>query len=238
MGLFSSISNAFSSLSDLVSPVTSFVSDITGTASSAYSLYNSLSGAGLEDQKELMEYQAALQDQYWRSQYGSRHQLEVEDLKNAGLNPILSATGNSGSAGGVSGSATPNETRSQKLMANAQAQQALQTARLFEANSAKALSDANLNGALTYKANGEAGLQDAYFHLSKLETEARIRQLDSMTRNQDVQTFNAWQYPQNQGRIARELNSLEGFLKRRGFGSNHSPAYSARSGYEIFPNDE
>ena len=100
MGLFSSIGKAITSVTK---PVSSFLSgsglgDIMGFASDALGLYNDFTGNSAKQQKELMDYQAQLQRESWKYQMSNRHQLEVGDLRNAGLNPILSAN----SAGAIS----------------------------------------------------------------------------------------------------------------------------------------
>lgn len=53
------------------------------------------SGAEFMANRYFMEKQQKFQ----REMFGNRHQMEVEDLRRAGLNPILSATGNAGSVG-------------------------------------------------------------------------------------------------------------------------------------------
>ena len=47
---------------------------------------------GNSNAKSQLNYQAQLQRQNWEYAQSNAHQLEVQDLKNAGLNPILSAT--------------------------------------------------------------------------------------------------------------------------------------------------
>lgn len=153
MGFFSGITKVFKKATDFVGDafdsftggtlgkVLDFGSDLVGLGNSAYGLYNAVANNGLQDQKELMAYHAALQNKYWRDQFGSRHQLEVNDLKQAGLNPILSTHSASGVAG-VSANASPNETRSQKLMANAQLQNMITQQQLSRSQSAKNLEEA------------------------------------------------------------------------------------------------
>nr|WAE43783.1 MAG: DNA pilot protein [Microviridae sp.] len=73
------------------------------------------------------------------------HTREVADLRNAGLNPILSATGGQGASspgGSMAVMQNPNE-QSSKIMADA-----------IQNFSAKALSEVKLNNALTSKAGG------------------------------------------------------------------------------------
>lgn len=135
--------------------------NILSFGNSALGLFNDVTGRdarqALNAQKDLMAYQAALQNYYWRDQYGSRHQLEVSDLKKAGLNPILS-THSAGGVAGVSASASPNETKSQRKIAQAQINQLLVQQQLANSQSAKNLQEAEyarirgLNDSLRTKA--------------------------------------------------------------------------------------
>ena len=77
------------------------IGDILGFGSDALGLYNDLTGNSAKIQKELMAYQAQLQNASWKYQMSNRHQLEVGDLRNAGLNPILSANSAGGIAAGI-----------------------------------------------------------------------------------------------------------------------------------------
>lgn len=72
----------------LFSSVGGFLNDITGATS-----------AGQQSQKYALE-SAKLNNQYQKEFAQNAHQWEVQDLKKAGLNPILSAGGNGASASG------------------------------------------------------------------------------------------------------------------------------------------
>ena len=107
MGLFSFISKPFKKIGSLFKKGSSgsndgLASGVTGMISSALNYAGSR--AGLNDQ---FGYNTLLQKQAqdWSYKMASTaHQLEVADMRKAGLNPILSATGGSGaSAPGATG---------------------------------------------------------------------------------------------------------------------------------------
>lgn len=111
MGLFSSLSKTFkhnirssAKYGNLISAagtltgnptLTTIGTGLNALGSSFGSDYNS--AQSVANQKSLMDYQYQLN----RAAYGERHQLEVADLKAAGLNPILSAN-SAGSIGSIS----------------------------------------------------------------------------------------------------------------------------------------
>lgn len=105
MGLFSSIGKAFKKVGSWFKGSSSKVdygSAISGLGSSALNMASS--EKGLRDQ---FQYNTQLQRQAqdWSYKMASTaHQIEVNDMRKAGLNPILSATGGSGaSAPGATG---------------------------------------------------------------------------------------------------------------------------------------
>lgn len=62
--------------------------------------------------------QQELSDQSWRMRQSNAHQLEVEDLKNAGLNPILSATNGGSMASAASVSSSGSDSLSSAAQVN------------------------------------------------------------------------------------------------------------------------
>lgn len=204
---------------------TSEFSNLLGGASSALGFYNSATGRGIKDQKELMKYQAELQDYYWTKQYGQRHQLEVNDLRSAGLNPILSAH-SAGSVGGVSASASPAETRSQRLLTAVQANSALAQIQMMRSQAMKNNQELHLMGSQIYKNNTEASLMDRYQRMNELETLARIRMLDAQTKNLNDPFI---KYASSAQALSSVIGSINP-LKIRGFGM-HLPWSRARDRY-------
>lgn len=105
MGLFSSIGKAFKKVGSWFKGSSSKVdygSAISGIGSSALNMASSVKGLG-----DQYSYNTMLQKQAqdWSYKMASTaHQIEVNDMRKAGLNPILSATGGSGaSAPGATG---------------------------------------------------------------------------------------------------------------------------------------
>ena len=85
-------------------------SAIGGVASAAGSIGDLLSG-GYFSRKAWLRQKEAMQN---------AHQWEVSDLRAAGLNPILSATGGSGaSTGGLTGSMVSDSSQVSRAVANA-----------------------------------------------------------------------------------------------------------------------
>ena len=118
MGLFSSVKKITSSIGDVINPV----SDLIGGAASAYGAYQ---------QQASSEKMAKDQMKFQKEMSSTAHQRQVEDLKKAGLNPILSANSGASSPGGAMGQA--------QNVAGSGVQQYMQ---LRQANSAIKLQDA------------------------------------------------------------------------------------------------
>ena len=235
MGLFSSIGKAIKSVT---SPVSSFLSgsgigDIMGFGSDALGLYNDLTGNSAKQQKELMAYQAQLQNESWKYQMSNRHQLEVGDLRNAGLNPILSANSAGSVAAGIPNGALADSdsarygARSSAALAR---QNAAQVASLVQTNaSTQARNEAEAKAAIM---NAESNRMSAIAGANRNNAEAGYAAVRSKMNL----------YPSNQPLPFKYFNSakgmvdsLEDFLDRRyGLPSNASPERRRR--YEVFIN--
>ena len=236
MGLFSSIGKAIKSVTK---PISSFISgsgigDIMGFGSDALGLYNDLTGNSAKQQKELMAYQAQLQNELWKYQMSNRHQLEVGDLRNAGLNPILSANSAGSVAAGVpNGSLADSDSarynaRSSAALAR---QNAAQVASLIQTNaSTQARNEAEAKAALM---NAESNRMSAVAGANRNNAEAGYAA---------VRSKNEALYPSNQPTPFKYINSAKGmfdsiedfFDRRYGLPSNVSP--ERRKRYEVYIN--
>ena len=104
-----------------------------GLGSSAYDLYQGVTGGSLSDQA-LIDYQNQSAKDLWNYQKSHSHQLEVEDLRSAGLNPILSA-GTASSANAYAGSGALSETGAQRTQARVAALQNQENLKLARTHS-------------------------------------------------------------------------------------------------------
>lgn len=236
MGLFSSIGNAISSVTK---PFSGFLSgsgigDILGFGSDAFGLYNDLTGNSAKVQKELMAYQAQLQNESWKYQMSNRHQLEVGDLRNAGLNPILSANSAGSIAAGIPNGALADSdsarygARSNAALAR---QNAAQVASLIQTNaSTQARNEAEAKAAIM---NAESNRMSAVAGANRNNAEAGYAA---------VRSKNEALYPSNQPLPFKYINSAKGmvdqienwFDRRYGLPSNASPERRRR--YEVYIN--
>ena len=129
------------------------------------------------------KHNAGLSRENWIYQQSNAHQLEIEDLRKAGLNPILSATGghmagmspvNPGSSGGAYANAITQAITSSKQL---KMQEKLQSRELdiaqTNAETAKAKADTDL-----YKAQNESKLIDSQVVLNKFNSSLSLKQAD------------------------------------------------------------
>lgn len=201
MGLFSSIKNA---ISGVISPV----SDLIGLGSSAFDLYQGVTGGSLSDQKALIDYQNQSAKDLWNYQKSNSHQLEVQDLRSAGLNPILSA-GTASSANAFAGTGALSETGAQRTQARVAALQNMEN--LKTARTQQQLND---TGSARNAAEAEALRMNAESNRIAALAGARRSAAEAALFNQ--RTINEKLYPSNQPTIFKYLNSAKGLLS--GFG--------------------
>lgn len=236
MGLFSFIGDAISSITK---PVSSFLSgsgigDIMGFGSDALGLYNDLTGNSAKQQKELMDYQAQLQKESWKYQMSNRHQLEVGDLRNAGLNPILSANSAGGIAAGIPNGALADSDSARynaRTSAALARQNAAQVASLIQTNAST--QDRNKAEAKAAIMNAESNRMSAIAGANRNNAEAGYAA---------VRSKNEALYPSNQPLPFKYINSAKGmvdqienwFDRRYGLPSNPSPERRRR--YEVYIN--
>lgn len=240
MGLFSSIGKAIKSVTK---PVSSFISgsgigDILGFGSDALGLYNDLTGNSAKQQKELMAYQAQLQNESWKYQMSNRHQLEVGDLRNAGLNPILSANSAGAISAGIpNGALADSDSARSGARTNAQLarQNAQQVASLVQTNASQ--QERNSAEAEALRMNAESNRINALAGARRSAAEAALF---------NQRTVNERLYPGNQPLPFKYLNSagslyerwrkpIEDFFDRR-YGPPRDADAGRRKRYEVFIN--
>lgn len=209
MGLFSSIgklgSSLFEGATGVLGSIGGFLGSGTGQALGGLLDTGADIAGGLfsanqafQQNKELMKYQHDLN----LDAYGQRHQLEVKDLRAAGLNPILSANSGASVAGTGLNSAMSMADQSSKLSTGSQARA---LAELNRAQIAQTASQVNLNQTASYRNNAEA---------------------DALTRNADAnmvraladaglarqRTINEKLYPSNQPTLFKYINSAKPYF--------------------------
>lgn len=240
MGLFSSIGKAIKSVTK---PVSSFISgsgigDLMDFGSGALGLYNDLTGNSAKQQMELMRYQTQLQNESWKYQMSNRHQFEVGDLRNAGLNPILSAnSGGAISAGIPNGALADSDSARFGARTNAQLarQNAQQVASLIQTNATQ--QDRNTAEAEALRMNAESNRINALAGARRSAAEAALF-------NQRM--INERLYPANQPLPFKYLNSasslherwkepIENFFDRL-YGPPRDADAGRRKRYEVYIN--
>lgn len=209
MGLFSSIANLGGSLlsgaSGVLGSVGSFLSG--GTGGAAADLFDNALDFGMgqysahqafKQQKELMKYQHDLN----LDAYGQRHQLEVKDLRSAGLNPILSAN----SGGSVAGTGLNSALSLANESARAsEASRAGSADKLNRAMLETQLTQQMLNRAQVYGTNAraQADMSNADANLIRARADAGLA---------NVRARNELLYPSNQPTLFKYLNSGKGLF--------------------------
>lgn len=177
MGLFSSIGKAIKSVTKPVSSLISGsgIGDLLDFGSGALGIYNDLTGNSAKQQMELMRYQTLLQNESWKYQMSNRHQFEVGDLRNAGLNPILSAnSGGAISAGIPNGALADSDSARSGARTNAQLarQNAQQVASLIQTNATQ--QDRNTAEAEAFRMNAESNRINALAGARRANAEAAL----------------------------------------------------------------
>ena len=196
-------------LDDLLGTAIGFVGDMFASDHAADTAYDKNS---------------ALQAQniaWQREQLQNKHQWEVEDLKKAGLNPILSATtGSSAVSAGTPGvSASPASlTKALDAVSNSALSRKQVELAEFNAQTNRITADADMLRAKQEEARtassievnkSTAGLQvkqtemlDKNYELQKAYTEANVREIDQRIINSVMEVKAKVQYLQDSGRAA------------------------------------
>lgn len=151
-----------------------------------------------KQQKELMKYQHDLN----LDAYGQRHQLEVKDLRSAGLNPILSANSGGSVAGTGLNSALSlaNEIGKVSESRRSGSQEMLNHALLQTQ-----ITQQKLNNAQVYGTNARAQADMTNADANMLRARADAAYAGARTRNEIL-------YPSNQPMVFKYLNSGKGLF--------------------------
>lgn len=182
---------------------TGLAGDVLGAAGSIFgSVFGSNSASEAADkayerQRELM----SLQNTYNVQTMRNRHQWEVADLKDAGLNPLLSATSPTGTLSAAAAPSVAQANKAQSAAAMANAFGSLATG-LMSAKAQLKNAEANANSAQANLINAETGqkrfdfesgkafdLQKDYFGLEKSKTETLVAgmELDNAIKKVEVE---------------------------------------------------
>lgn len=122
------------------------------------------SALGVHFNKKNMQNQSDIQTNQWQYQQSNAHQLEVEDLKAAGLNPILSA----GSSQVVSQPSVSSSNSGPDIMGD--------MSRLLEANSAKSQADTAKTNAETERIKAETDQKRQKVEESKSSSDIKVNE--------------------------------------------------------------
>lgn len=209
MGLFSSIANLGGSLlsgaTGVLGSVGSFLSGSKGGALADvldtgldFGMGQYSAHQAFKQQMALMKYQHDLN----LDAYGQRHQLEVKDLRSAGLNPILSAN----SGGSVAGTGLNSALSLANESARAsEASRAGSADKLNRAMLETQLTQQMLNRAQVYGTNAraQADMSNADANLIRARADAGLA---------NVRARNELLYPSNQPTLFKYLNSGKGLF--------------------------
>lgn len=209
MGLFSSIASLGGSLlsgaTGVLGSVGSFLSGSKGDAVADvldtgldFGMGQYSAHQAFKQQKELMKYQHDLN----LDAFGQRHQLEVKDLRSAGLNPILSAN----SGGSVAGTGLNSALSLANESARAsEASRAGSADKLNRAMLETQLTQQMLNRAQVYGTNAraQADMSNADANLIRARADAGLA---------NVRARNELLYPSNQPTLFKYLNSGKGLF--------------------------
>lgn len=238
MGLFSSIGKTIKSVTKPISSFFGDIGDIVGVGSDVFGLFNDLTGNSAKQQMELMRYQTKLQNESWKYQMSNRHQFEVGDLRNAGLNPILSANSAGGIAAGIpNGALADSDSARYGARTNARLarQNAEQVASLVQTNATQ--QERNSAEAAALRMNAESNRITALAGARRSAAEAALF---------NQRTINERLYPDNQPLPFKYLNSASSLYERwkepidnfidRLYGPPMDADVGRSKGYEVYIN--
>lgn len=198
--------------------------NMLGLVNSAKGTYDSFNNTSLKNQMKYDQFKSELDYQYWSKKMSNRHTLEVGDLRQAGLNPILSANSAGSVASAIPNGAIPESSSQQSLSASAREQNRI-NAMIGETTSAKNLAEA------------EAALMNA--ETGRMAGAAAAKRSIAEAGLANTRSSNELAYPNNQPSLFKYINSgkqlIEDLFDRNyGLPSNASPARRQR--YEVFIN--
>lgn len=136
--------------------------------------------------------QQELSDQSWRMRQSNAHQLEVEDLRNAGLNPILSAT----NGGNMAGSASVSSSAGSDVSSAAQ---------VGIARKQNAIAQQNAN---TEQQNAKTNAENAKTNAMNAQTQSDIGK-STIAKNQADSSFALGQLANNNALTAQQISNMK-----------------------------